>query len=121
MKEMYRVEDFGYVSVSREGLYYHFWCRVKLPQNKLCRLQLCCDSENFDLGILIPVNDHYELDKKIPVKHLKSENFNFRLIDPQSREKFIPISENEPFSLISQIQNGIFCVRDHIPGLLIRQ
>lgn len=120
MEKMYPVEDTGHVAVSREGLYYRFQCRVKLPANRICRLQLCGDHDRIDLGILIPVNGLYELDKKIPAKYLKDESFTFKLIDKQSKDKFIPIFENKPFSHICQIHNGCFCVRDGIPGILIR-
>ena len=120
MKKMYPVEDAGHVAVSREGLYYRFQCRVKLPANRIYRLQLCSDMDSIDLGILIPINGSYELDKKIPAKYMKDESFTFKIIDKLSKDQFIPIFENEPFSHICQIHNGCFCIRDSAPGILIR-
>ena len=123
MKEMYFVEyngnPVGSVAVSREGLYYRFRCLVKLEEKQICRLQCCWGNQCMDLGILIPVNNHYELDRKLPVKNFTDADCIFRITSNQTKERFIPIRQDAPFSNLQHLQNAKFSVRDNIPGIVI--
>ena len=123
MYETYSVDfqgkSVGEVTISREGLYCRFQCRVKTPSKDIYRLlfmngQLCTD-----LGVCVPMQEHLVLDKKIAAKNIKEGEYGFKLISNETNVTFIPLTEGEPFSRIKDIHLSRFSVQNGIAGIIL--
>lgn len=111
----------GTVKIQKIGLYYQICCRCKLPAGKLYRLKAICERNTVDLGICVPLEDDFAVDKRIPVKYLNIGNITFHLIanGEESNDIFIPLETEKPFSNLQNIMDAKFERRDSVPGLLI--
>ena len=115
----YQGNTVGSVTVSREGLYYIFNCRVILPGSDIYKLILCKESEYIELGVLIPVSNRFELQKRLPVKQAGKEDFVFEVSSKQ--ETFVPVNGDKPFEYINQLNHARFAVRNHIAYIVLDQ
>ncbi len=109
----------GEVTISKEGLYCRFQCRVKAPDNGIYRLQLWNGELCIDLGICVPAQEHLVLDKKVPLKNIKEGGYVFKLVYNENNVKFIPITEGETFSHIKEIHHSQFTVQNGIAGIIL--
>ncbi len=102
----------GKVNVRRQGLYYRFTCRCRLSGDTLFRLRVLCGEKLENLGILVPVDDGFGLDTKIPVKRIGEGTMEFTLVPRHEKREgqFIPIYPEEPFAYISKLKQS-FLVR----------
>lgn len=123
MRSIYSVyldgREVGTVQVVRERLYYCFHCSVKLPKAAIYRLQVSADNNETDLGICVPEADHFVLTKKIPVKYLADGELSFRLIANERKERFVPVSQDQPFACLTELENAKFVNRNGIAGVLM--
>lgn len=69
----------GQVNISRQGLYYVFHCRCRLPENQNVRLLARCGEKEEDLGVLVPMDGGFGLDTRRPVKRLGEGSVTFAL------------------------------------------
>lgn len=113
----------GHVTVERQGLYYRFFCRCELREKGMYRLAASCDGNREDLGILIPMDGAFGLEKRIPVKRLGEGNPEFFLMGKESekREKFVPVYPEEPFSYMSRLKDAYLARREGQLGLEFRE
>ena len=111
----------GKVQVLRQGLYYCFLCRCRISGDVLCRLRVICGEKQEELGVLVPVEGGFGLEKRIPVKRLGEGMPEFRLYVKQesSEGKFIPIIPEEPFSYIARLKDAYLVCRNGQAGILI--
>lgn len=111
----------GKVQVLRQGLYYRFFCRCKLSGDILCRLRLCCGDTTEDLGILVPVEDGFGLERSVPVKRIGEGVPKFRLVTDRETEegRFVPIRPEEPFAYLSRLKTSYLVRRDGDVGILV--
>jgi len=111
----------GKVQVLRQGLYYRFICRCRLGGDILCRLQVSCGGKQEDLGIVVPVEDGFGLDRRIPAKRLGTGVPEFRLCTQKVpvTGNFVPICPEEPFAYISRLKSAYLVQRDGQAGILI--
>ena len=111
----------GNANVETEGLYYKIRCRCKLPPDKMHRVFLHAAENKIDIGICLPEDGYFVLDKRIPIKHVGHEPFAFYVADPLYREntKIIPIFEDKPFDEIAHLADSKFAVIDGAPSILI--
>ena len=111
----------GKVQVLRQGLYYRFICRCRIHADVLCRLRVCCDGKQEELGVLAPVEGGFGLDRKIPVKHLGEGIPEFRLYakGEEPEGTFVPIIPEEPFSYITKLKEAYLVRRGGQVGILI--
>ena len=141
MAETYEIifdqECVGRAIVERNGLYLCFCCRCRLPNEGLYRIHVIGDDVREDLGICIPMDDGFGMDKRIPVKRLGEGAFCFELLpkdweltaaEPKLVEEqetampvpqFIPVSEDEPFEHLDKLENAHMEIRDDVPGVVI--
>lgn len=115
----YNKTDVGEVTVHQEGLYLKFHCLASLPKNDIYRLQLLNGNNFINLGVLLPVNGHFELRKSIPFKTLCDDKFDFEIIADSEEDSFFAVTENQPFLHINRLHLAKFTVQDGIPGVLI--
>lgn len=124
MESQYQVafgnRSVGTVQVYRQGLYYRFVCRCKLTGKIMCRLRAVCGNNQADLGIVVPTEDGFGLDTKLPVKKLGEGSLSFQLVPNHTGAvgNYVPIYPEEPFGYISRLkdlflerQNGTVGVR----------
>lgn len=195
----YENEPVGRARMEREGLYLHFFCRCRLPDSGLYRIHVISGGKREDLGICVPVDGAFGMDKRIPAKRLGEETPTFELlpkdwsphpaeipepaapieeentapepveetpipeaieevsasepaeetpipepmeeapdvepveeafvsepmkeasIPEPAEEMFVPVSEEEPFAYLDQLENAVLAERDDQPGILIRE
>lgn len=122
----------GTAQTEREGLYCQFSCRCHLPQEGLYRIHVICAENREDLGICIPIDGAFGMDKKIPVKRLGDGALQLELVpkdwQPQAerspepaREIFIPVSEEKPFEQLDKLEHAVMEVRDDEVGILLQE
>ena len=114
-------EQAGKVRVQREGLYYRFCCRCRLSGDVVCRLAVRCGEREENLGVLVPMEEGFGVDKRIPVKHLGEGEMEFLLLPKSDRigGMFIPIRPEEPFAYIARLQDAFFARRNGQAGVVL--
>ena len=121
-------QDVGKVQVSREGLYYRFFCRCRISGDVVCRLAVVCGDKEEILGVVVPVEEGFGLEKKLPAKRLGEGTMEFFLItkgsapirETRKEGKFVPIYPEEPFAYIAQLKQAFFVRQNGQAGLLIK-
>lgn len=115
-------EAVGKVQVIRQGLYYRFFCRCRLSGDVVCRLFVQCGDKRENLGVVVPVDDGFGLETRIPVKRLGEGDMDFRL-EPKSEKaadgKFVPIYPEEPFAYIDRLQESFMATQNGQAGAVI--
>ena len=113
----------GKVLVQRQGLYYRFTCRCNLAGDIIYRLMVTCGNVRENLGILVPKEESFVLDTKLPVKSIGEGDMSFTLIPKHEAYSgtFVPISPEEPFAYISRLKKSFLILRDGQPGIYINQ
>lgn len=122
----------GKVCVEQRGLYYYFSCRCILPKEGIRRLQVQCGEICKNLGVLLPLEDGFGLETRIPAKHLGTGALQFFVTDrsvlqqesarkperPRRTEIFVPIRADEPFGYIAQLKESFLIRKDGQIGIL---
>lgn len=111
----------GKVQVLQQGLYYRFVCRCRISGDVLCRLRVSCGGKREELGVLIPTDDGFGLDKKVPVKYFDEGIPEFTLYAKADAPdgKFVPIIPEEPFSYITKLKTAYLVRKGGQAGILI--
>ena len=82
----------GTAKLEKHGLYYKFCCRCAMPDDGLYRIHILCGNEREDLGICIPMDDLFGMDKAVPVKRFGEQLLQFELV-PKDWKPQEPIPE----------------------------
>ena len=127
MEGVYPIElsgrEIGQAEVTRQGLYYHFSCRCRLTGEVICRLAVVCGDKMESLGVPVPENGYFVLQKKVPVSKLKAGDLRVRVVPrhPQLEGKFVPICPEEPFAYLSRLKDAYLQRRSGVLGIVIRE
>ena len=116
-------EEIGTVLVQRQGLYYWISCRCQLSGLVRYRLVASCGEKTVDLGICVPQGNRFGVDTKIPVKRLGEGTMSFRL-QPKHRQlegRFVPLSPDEPFGYLRQLENAHLAKVDGVMGVVLTE
>ena len=70
----------GTAQMQRQGLYCRFCCRCRLPDEGLYRIHAICGRTREDLGICVPMDGGFGMDKRIPAKRLGEGEMSFELV-----------------------------------------
>ena len=70
----------GTAQMQRQGLYCRFCCRCRLPDEGLYRIHAICGRTREDLGICVPMDGGFGMDKKVPAKRLGEGEMSFELV-----------------------------------------
>lgn len=113
----------GNVEVVKQGLYYRFSCRCRLSGDTMHRLEVSCGGERQDLGICVPMEGRFGVEKKLPCKLFSRDRPEFRLLPKESgsRGKYVPVYPEEPFAYMTKLKNAYLEIRDGQAGILIRE
>ena len=111
----------GKVTVSRQGLYYRIRCRCTLPSEDVYRLQAACGNRRENLGVLVPVEDRFGLDTRIPVKQLGEGDLAFTVSSKRQpvQGQFVPILDEEPFAYISRLKKSYLEIKEGQVGIRV--
>ena len=111
----------GKVQVIRQGLYYRFICRCRITGDVVCRLCVSCADHQENLGILVPVEDGFGLDTKLPVKRLGPGKPVFSLLPRHhsGEGSFVPIYPEEPFAYISRLKEAYLVRKNGQAGIML--
>ena len=85
----------GSVRVEKQGLYHCFHCRCALPDEGMYRIHAIAGDDREDLGICIPADGKFGMDKRIPSKRLGDAALSFQLL-PKDWLPAEPVAESEP-------------------------
>lgn len=102
-------ETVGRAQVIRQGLYYKVICRCRLSGGVICRLEVSCNGRTVNLGILVPVENGFGLETRVPVSRLGEGEMTFRVLprhDALQGRKFVPIKPEEPFAYLSRLKEA---------------
>ncbi len=118
---MYKNEIAGKAEVTVEGLYTYFHCVCTLPQTDIFRIRMTCDGRSVDLGVCVPFEGKYVVNKKISTKHAGAGEMAFEIVSSQnnSEKMFIRLDENKAFPCISKLKNATLSVSNETVGILI--
>ena len=91
----------GTARMEKQGLYYLFSCRCRLPDDGLYRIHVRCGETREDLGICVPFADAFGMDKKIAAKRLGVGTPVFELLPKDWKPQDIvmapePVTEEIP-------------------------
>lgn len=111
----------GKVTVFRQGLYYRIHCRCMLPAEDIYRLQAACGTRMENLGVLVPMEDMFGLDTRIPVKQLGEGELVFTVTAKRQpiQGRFVPIVDEEPFAYISRLKGSFLQIKDGQLGIQV--
>ena len=111
----------GKVLVQKQGLYYHFSCRCQLKGDTIYRLVVTSGSTSVNLGVVIPVDNGFVLNTKLPIKKIGEGEmiFTLRTKQDESLDAFIPIKPEEPFAYISRLKDSFLTLQDGQAGILV--
>lgn len=70
----------GSAQMEKQGLYYVFSCRCRLPDKGMYRIHVICGETREDLGICIPIDGMFGTEKRIPSKRLGEKTPAFELV-----------------------------------------
>lgn len=113
----------GSVTVRRQGLYLHFSCRCQLTGAVMCRLAVKCGGKQENLGVLIPMDGQFGLEKKIPAKRLGQGTPEFQILFKQEKPegKFVPIYPEEPFAYMTKLKDAFLAVQAGQVGIVLKE
>ena len=89
----YQGKSVGSVRTHKQGLYHCFHCRCSLPDDGMYRIHVISGDKREDLGICIPVEGKFGMDKKIPMKRLGEGELTFQLVPKDWSPQEIPVIE----------------------------
>ena len=115
-------ETIGQACMEKKGLYYHFTCRCELSGEVIYRLTVSCGEKSENLGVPVPVGGEFTLNTRIPVSRLGQGEITVRAVPKhgQLEGQFIPVSPDEPFEYLRQLEKAVFEKRNGQPGILLK-
>ena len=114
-------EKAGEMTVEKQGLYYRFSCRCKLSGKTVHSVAAVCGGERVHLGVCVPMDGRFGLDKKLPCKQFAGMKPEFRLIPRSGNQgrKFVPVYPEEPFAYMAKLKDSFMEIRDGQVGVSI--
>ena len=98
----------GSVTITRQGLYYHFTCRCRISGEVMFRLIMETEGTSSDLGILVPMNGCFGLNTRLSVK-LQGKGKPRFFLKPKREtveNAFVRICPEEPFGYLSKLESA---------------
>lgn len=113
----------GHVAVEKQGLYYRFSCRCRLPEGQMYCLRVRCGDRQENLGVCVPMDGQFGAERRIPCKRLGEGTMEFSLLPKYEKTegKFVPIYPEAPFAYLTRLENAVLESRDGQLGIVIRE
>ena len=111
----------GKVRVEKQGLYYQISCRCQLTGNDIHRLVVTCGGRTENLGICVPMEGGFGVEKKLPCKRLGQGTPEFTLVPKQEKPqgKFVAVYPEEPFSYMARLKGAFLARQADQLGIMI--
>ena len=109
----------GQARVEREGLYYRIRCRCHPEGNEICRITLRCGGLSENIGVCVPMDGAFGLEKKLPCKRLVSGKPEFFIREPKPKGTFAPVYPEEPFAYMTRLKDAYLARREDQLGIYI--
>ena len=112
----------GQAVVTKQGLYYHISCRLKLTGSTIWQLQARVGERQIPLGIPVPEGDRYTLRTKISARQLGQGELDFVLVPKHAPvgENFVPLSPETPFAYLHRLEQAFLTRQNGVPGISFR-
>ena len=112
----------GQAQIDRQGLYYHFLCRIHRNGSQILQLQIQWADKTENLGVPVPEGSCFVLRKKLPVSRCGRGEPRF-VLSPRHppKERFVPLYPDCPFSDLSYLENARLQYRNAQPGILLQE
>lgn len=113
----------GTVTVDKQGLYYRFSCRCQLTGEVMHRLVMVTESGQTDLGVCVPMDGSFGVEKRLPCKKAGTGTPEFQLVPKHERMggRFVPVYPEEPFAYLSKLKGAFLAVRNGQTGIVIAE
>lgn len=113
----------GKATVEKQGLYYIFSCRCRLNGATMQRIMVACGENKVDLGICVPVDGTFGVDKKVPCKRFGEGVPEFYVVPRlgQPGGKFVPVYPEEPFAYMSKLKGAFLEIQNGQRGIVITE
>ena len=114
-------ETVGKMMVEKIGLYYRFSCRCSLSGNTVHSVAAICGGNRVHLGICVPMEGKFGLDKKLPCKQFPNGKAEFLLIPKGENQgrSFVPVYPEEPFAYMAKLKEAFLEIREGQVGVSI--
>ena len=111
----------GTVTVEKQGLYYHFSCRCRLSGEVMYRLVAVTEEGKVDLGVCVPMDGVFGVEKRIPCKRVGTGRPEFQLLPKHEgmQGRFVPIYPEEPFAYMTKLKDSFLAVRSGQVGIVV--
>lgn len=111
----------GHVNVWPDGLYLHFSCRCNFSGEVMYQLVLRSQDREENLGLLVPMDSRFGLEKKLPKKQIGQGSLGFFLKPRHEKgeNRFVPIRAEEPFAYLRQLEQAVLAVRSGQIGIVL--
>ena len=111
----------GKVQVRKQGLYYRIFCRCRMTGDVVCRLTVQCGQNRENLGVVVPVEECFGLEKSVPCKRLGEGDPEFCLLPKHEKAAgtFVPIYPEEPFAYISRLKKSYLQIKEGQVGIRV--
>ena len=116
-------QQVGKAAVRREGLYLCFFCQCHLGGEMVWRLVAETKGKKENLGIPVPEGAYFVLRSRIPAKKLGEGPLTVRAVPQHGTltEKFVPLSPQEPFAYLRELENAYLEIRNGKMGIVLRE
>ncbi len=119
-------ETVGQAQVEKQGLYYRFSCRCRLAPGKLLRLTVRCGEKETDLGVFVPMDGQFGVEKKLPCKQFGTGKPEFYIGSRKQRTEttapvFYPVYPEEPFAHIRRLKDAYLETKNGQMGIVFRE
>ena len=113
----------GRAAVEKQGLYYRFSCRCDPEGEGMRRLEVRCGGKGEDLGICVPMDGRFGVEKKLPCKRFPEGTPEFRIRSGEEKPKgtFVPIYPEEPFAYMAKLKDAFLTHQADQLGIVIRE
>ena len=108
-------QTIGEATVDKQGLFYNIHCLCRLCGAVPFRVMVKGDRET-DLGLCIPMGDHFGLKSSIPINKVGNSQLEF-WISPKHNHKIrdcVTVSPDEPFRYLSKLTDAYLVSRNEI-------
>lgn len=111
----------GQVRVEKQGLYFRFSCRCSLSGTEMHRLAVTCGGKEEDLGVCVPMDGRFGVEKKVPCKRFGAGEPEFRLVSKQEKREsiFVPVYPEEPFAYMSKLKGAFLAHQAGQLGIIL--
>lgn len=111
----------GWVLVEKQGLYYHIRCRCELTGEVMHKLVVRCGTAEENLGVCVPVDGMFGVDKMIPCKRLGEGTPEFILLPKHENltGKFVAVYPEEPFAYLSRLKGAYLAHQAQQLGIVL--